>query len=265
MTEDRMKNRMTEILYEDETVLVVYKPAGLATQTAKTGRQDVVSELRNYLWQTTEKRAPYLGIIHRLDQPVEGILVFAKDKKTAASLTGRLQSQGDGERLCKRYYAVFCGHPGAAEGELADYLYKNQENRAVVAEAPWGENREAPGDAESSAVRREVPDYGKASARRAVLRYRILEMQGERGIGLAEIDLVTGRFHQIRAQMAHAGMPLLGDLKYGDENSALAAKRLGIRNVALCACELKFRHPVSKREMCFQIKPRGEAFSLFPI
>ena len=86
----------TEIIYEDKSIMVVRKPAGLAAQTAKVGQQDVVSELKNYL------RQPYLGIIHRLDQPVEGLLVFAKTRDAAAELTAQLQRQGEGGTLHKQ-------------------------------------------------------------------------------------------------------------------------------------------------------------------
>lgn len=254
----------TEILYEDRDILVIYKPAGLATQTAKVGQQDVVSELRNYLRRSPKhsnmsceqsvnhgQSVPYLGIIHRLDQPVEGLLVFAKNKKAAASLTGQLQKQGDGQMLCKHYYAVICGRPAKKEGELVDYLYKNQENRAVIVEQPLKAQAQLPGQ-------KKYPE-----ARRAALHYRILQTDDARGIALADIHILTGRFHQIRAQMAHAGMPLLADMKYGNEEAVNKAQVLGIRNVALCASRLEFIHPVSKEKMNFQIKPKGRAFSCF--
>ena len=116
---------MTEIVYEDADILVVYKPAGLATQTAKTGQKDVVSELKNYLQRSRKEPGgarggsePYLGVLHRLDQPVEGLLVFAKNKKTAAALSGQLQGRGEEESFCKRYYAVLCGIPAQMEGEM---------------------------------------------------------------------------------------------------------------------------------------------------
>ena len=247
-----------EILYEDRDILVIYKPSGLATQTAKAGQQDVVSELKNHLRQQEKlsgapygRSAPYLGVIHRLDQPVEGLLVFAKNRKAAASLTGQLQKQGDGEMLCKRYYAVVCGRPGETEGELVDYIYKDSENRAVIVEQPTDRPAQLSGRAEHP------------RARRAVLQYHILQTDDVRGIALAEIHILTGRFHQIRAQMAHAGMPLLADRKYGDEEAAHTAQALGIQNVALCACHLEFVHPASKEKMNFQIKPKGRAFSFF--
>ena len=147
----------TEIIYEDSHVLVVYKPGGLATQTARAGEQDVVGELKNYLHRsnkgkTASARAgeePYVGVVHRVDQPVEGLLVFAKNRKAAASLTAQLQKTGGSGMLHKCYYAAAWGTPPAPEGELVDYLLKSRDNRAVVAEQQSG-------------------------AKKAVLRYRIL-------------------------------------------------------------------------------------------
>ena len=102
-----------EILYEDETIIVIRKPAGLATQSAKVGEADVVSELKKYLAENGAKN-PYIGVVHRLDQPVEGLLVFAKTKDAAAGLTKQLSAG----TLNKHYYALVCGKPGlsAADG-----------------------------------------------------------------------------------------------------------------------------------------------------
>ena len=117
----------TEILYEDNSILVIRKPAGLAVQSAGIGQPDVVSELKSHLAKLPDtgrlgpgKGEPYLGIVHRLDQPVEGVLVFAKEKKSAAVLTKQLSAG----TLNKQYYAVLCGYPDASEGELVDYLRK---------------------------------------------------------------------------------------------------------------------------------------------
>lgn len=263
----------TEIVYEDNAVLVVYKPAGLATQTASVERQDVVSELKNYIRQTgnrTEKNmrsAPYLGVIHRLDQPVEGLLVFAKNPKAAAGLNAQLQKRKEEAGFCKHYYAVLYGRPAETSGALEDYLRK-KDGRAEIEERQSGITM--------------CPD-----ARRARLQYSILQTvdlseialadirtdpgggnqtgarmaHGE--IALADIRLETGRFHQIRAQMAHGGTPLLGDLKYGNKESIEAGRKLNVRNVALCAYQLEFLHPVTGKKLDFHIKPRGEIFSLF--
>lgn len=261
----------TEIIYEDKNILVVRKPAGLASQTAKVGQQDVVSELKNYL------RQPYLGIIHRLDQPVEGLLVFAKTKDAAAGLTAQLQKQGEGGTLHKRYYAVLCGKPSENEGRFVDYLCKDGSGTAIVTEsagesgtAGASESAGAPGaagvskgvGASGAAEAKKVAPF--SNAKRSVLSYRILQtLDNPTELALADISIETGRFHQIRAQMAHHGYPLLGDAKYGDEKVQSQSRELGVKNVALCACYLEFVHPVSKKHMSFQIEPQGQAFLYF--
>jgi len=234
----------TEIIYEDNDILVIYKPAGLATQTAKLGQSDVVSELKNYLKQ------PYLGIIHRLDQPVEGLLVFAKNKKAAADLTVQLQRQGEGGSLHKHYYAVVCGKPEEKQGRLVDYMYKSQDNLAVIVEV-------------SASVGKTEQGNVRESAKEAILEYRILAQGKVADIAMVDINIFTGRFHQIRAQMAHAAMPLLGDAKYASEESKDLARTLGVQTVALCAYRLEFRHPITKKILSFEESPRGKAFHLF--
>ena len=234
----------TEILFEDKDLLVVRKPAGLATQTSRVGQADVVSELKNYIGAAGSSSPPYLGIVHRLDQPVEGLLVFAKNKKTAGELTGQLCGQGAESCLNKQYYAVLYGIPSQKEGELVDDMYKDKVGRAVIADSTAGVN-------------------GKGiTLKRAVLHYRILIPSGEE-ISLADIQIATGRFHQIRAQMAHLGTALLGDEKYADERTKACSHRLGIRNVALCARRLTFIHPVTGKRVCFETRPTSAAFALF--
>lgn len=241
----------TEIIYEDRDLLVIWKSAGLATQTAKTGQADVVSELKNHLVRNASgKGQPYLGIIHRLDQPVEGLLVFGKNRSAAAALTRQMGDREGSGTLNKQYRAVICGKPASKEGELVDYLYKNPEGRAVIVE--HGEERAAEG--------------ADCKGKRAALRYSILQtVDAPFGglLSLADIRLDTGRFHQIRAQMSHAGMALLGDIKYGNELTRAVSDRLGIRTTALCACRLAFVHPTTGERLCFERYSEARAFSFF--
>ncbi|MCH5274853.1 MAG: RluA family pseudouridine synthase [Lachnospiraceae bacterium] len=228
-----------KILYEDEDILVVHKPAGLAVQTAHVGQQDVESELKNYLISGATKASPYVGIIHRLDQPVEGLLVFAKTRAAAADLNRQLQHNA----FCKEYLAVVCGKPADTERELMNYLLKDK-GRALVFEQK---------------------DKLPAEAKQAVLHYQ-MERERETAAGmisLLRIKLETGRFHQIRAQLSHAGFPILGDSKYGSEISGQMSGTLGIRHTALCACRLRFYHPASGQEMEYTVHPDNPAFSFF--
>ncbi len=248
----------TKIIYEDDHVLVCHKPAGLATQSGRVGQVDVVSELKKYLsvqgcraighTKTTARNVqpPYLGVVHRLDQPVEGLLVFAKNQKAAAHLTKQL-AQGS---LNKQYYAVVCGKPAKESGELVDYLVKDGNVAKVVN------------------VRTE-------GAKKAVLQYvvsRVLEnvevqpralksVIGEGASGESEtahvldIHIDTGRFHQIRVQLSHAGLPLLSDSKYGTPQAMEIGRKLGFRNVALFAYKVEFVHPVTGKKLAFEIQP----------
>lgn len=223
-----------KIIFEDAHILVCYKPSGLATQTARIGQQDFVSELKNHL------DSPYLGIIHRLDQPVEGLLLFSKTKKVAGILTHQLRNR----TLHKHYYAVLCGQPIAKSGQLVDNLIKDNKlgfAKVVTYEEP-------------------LP----REAKRAVLRYSILEeLSLPMPLALADIEIETGRFHQIRAQMSYAGLPLYGDRKYGKGTVAMTDIPSVEKQLALCAYSLQFTHPIERKSMSFQITPQGDIFHLF--
>ncbi len=274
----------TIILYEDKDVIVAHKSASLATQTARAGQVDVVSELKNYL--ATGQSAPYLGVVHRLDQPVEGLLVFAKNKGAAANLTGQL---GTGI-LNKHYYAVAycaakceqsgekdasgksaylestCGKLAPEENELVDYMYKDKDNRAVIV---TGRQQQCP-EAKKAVLRyvvkkSEMSGSGQeagASVDKGRCHNNVMEGHLAEGLALLDVCIETGRFHQIRAQLAHAGLPLLGDSKYGTDQSMEYSKARGVRNVALCAYRIIFRHPTTGKEMDFSIEPENPAFRL---
>lgn len=224
------------ILYEDNDIFVCHKPAGIATQTARVGQADMVSEITNYLKASGSdlKNPLYVGVVHRLDQPVEGILVFAKNKAAAADLSR--QAAGDGMK--KEYLAVVCGENLLKSGELTDFLLKD-------------------GKSNTSRV---VPPEVKG-AKEAKLSYEVLS-EGPSGTSLLKVRLYTGRHHQIRVQMANAGMPLLGDHKYGGEAALKISAGLGVREIALCAYRLAFVHPRTGKEIQFEVKPEGAAFQI---
>ena len=215
------------IVYEDSALLVVHKPAGIATETARIGQADIVSELKNYRKKKGEDT--YIGVIHRLDQPVEGLLVFAKNPSAAKKLTNQLQ---DGT-LTKKYAALVAGVPTEPEGDLTDYLLK---------------------DARTN-LSKVVPKDTKG-AKEARLHWKLVQnfaSDGSNAYLLVEIELFTGRHHHIRVQMSHAGFPLLGDAKYGSDQSRALSRQLGITNTALLADKLAFRHPQTGKQMDFSI------------
>lgn len=238
-----MSGLKKNILFEDNYIIVAYKPAGIATQTARVGQQDMVSELKNYLANRTEQKGkgePYLGLVHRLDQPVSGLLVFAKTKEAAAVLSRQLT---DGS-FHKYYYALIYGRPVKEKERLIHFLYKDgKTNMSLV-------------------VKEGFPD-----AKRAVLDYKqiktLMVLENGKEASLMEIELLTGRHHQIRVQMAEAGMPLLGDGKYGTEQNRQFSREIGCRSVALCAYKLQFCHPITGETMCFEQLPREEIFASF--
>ena len=209
----------TKIIYEDNHILIVHKPAGLATQTSHVGQPDVVSEIKNYL------KSPYLGVVHRLDQPVEGLLVFAKAKEAAAKLTKQLSSG----TLNKQYYAVICGKPEEDFAELVDYLIKDGNVGRIGSES-------------------------EKEAKQAILQYKVLRSLSE-DCSLIDVRIETGRFHQIRLQMAHAGYPILGDLKYGTQASIEMSWKYQVKNVALYAYRIQLYHPITGKKLDFAIEP----------
>ncbi|SER86716.1 RluA family pseudouridine synthase [Lachnobacterium bovis] len=214
------------IIHEDEDIIVCYKPAGVATQTAKLGQQDMDSLLRNYLASKNEDT--YIGIINRLDQPVEGLMLFAKNKAAAANLSEQMKTHGIG----KHYYAVTDGIPESVMGTLTDYLLTDKRTNTTT-----------------------VVGKERKNAKKAVLAYNVIYTRGNHA--MIDVSLKTGRQHQIRVQMAHMGCPLLGDQKYGN------GKVQGIRTPGLCSYRVTFEHPRTKEKMHFEIKPQNKIFKEF--
>ena len=236
-----------EIIYEDRDILVCSKPAGLAVQSGRISEPDLVSELKNYLARDgrsvvsvsgagasvrcgipAKKQPVYLGVIHRLDQPVSGLLVFAKNQRAAASLSAQVAKR----QLEKIYRAkVYAGADAALPEDgtvlLQDYMIKLPGGGARIAEA------------------------SEAGAKEARLEYRCLESR--ENCALVEVRLDTGRHHQIRVQMANAGMPLLGDARYGSSQSRQASQEMGIRCIQLQAARLSFMHPSSGKRVEYEL------------
>lgn len=222
----------TKILHEDTSVLVIHKPAGIAVQSARIGQMDCESELRNYL--ARQGAGTYIGLVHRLDQPVEGLLVVAKTKSAAAGLNKQLAAGS----LNKKYLAVvYLEREDIPEsGDFTDYLIKDGQVAKVVSS-------------------------NNKDAKEARLHYKLIQVQDK--FALADVEIETGRFHQIRCQMAYHGMPLLGDVKYGSTLSEEESSRLGVRQVALCANRIAFRHPQTGKMLTLEVAPENKAFSKF--
>ena len=235
---------MLEILYEDQDIIVVVKPSGVESQAARKFQPDMISAIKKHLVINklcTPGKEPYVAVIHRLDNPVSGIMVYAKTKKAAAVLSEQVQKQD----IEKTYMAVLCGKPVHNVDNYVDYLVKSvDENTSHVVEK------------------------GISGAKRAELSYEVVETvqmhepaQGQKEsleLTLVKIRLLTGRHHQIRVQFASRGTPLYGDRRYQPE--IVCGEQHGL---ALCAVSLAFQHPVTKKRMSFSIKPSGGVFEKF--
>lgn len=243
-----------KIIFEDEELLVIHKPAGLATQSAKVGQGDVVSELKGYLAKKSggsPRKDLYLGIVHRLDQPVEGLLVFAKTQRAAAALTKQLQKG----TLHKTYLAAVCGIPESSQKELTDSLVKDGNIVRVVT----GQEKNYPEAKEARLAYHLLRSFSVTGPEGTQAENAGSEKQAAE-VSVLEVQLMTGRFHQIRAQLSHAGFPILGDQKYGSEASQRLSEMLGVRNVALCAESLEIVHPLTKKKMTWKVPTENKIF-----
>ena len=228
-----------KVIYEDKEIIVCYKPAGLATQTASLGSPDMVSMIKNYLAKQGKDTSDYVGLIHRLDQPVSGLLVFAKTKKAAAELSKQIQ----GENANKDYIAFCHGVPREKEGTLVHYIAKDP----VAKKAGVMDEQEF-----LSAMEKSANENKKQNYKKAVLNYEVVEEREDNAI--LKIHLQTGRFHQIRAQFSAMGNTLLGDEKYGNRDSKESSRRKNINKIALCAYRLKIKHPNTGKELEFLLE-----------
>ena len=195
---------------------------------------DLVSWLKNHLAAKRRNGVPYIGVVHRLDRPVGGVMVYAKNQKAA----GELSRQFFGHQTEKNYLALLTGRLPERSGTLTDLLQKD-------------------GRTNTSSV---VEKGGK----KASLTYR--ELEEKRGLSLVEINLQTGRHHQIRVQTAHAGAGIYGDMKYNSEHTKNWNEKEGIGsgNPELClfSCRLTFDHPVSHQRMCFKVLPEQKMMTI---
>lgn len=216
-----MNTPEVEILYEDNHLLVVVKPANLPVQGDSSGDVDLLRLLKQDLKIRYQKPGNvFVGMVHRLDRPVGGVMVFAKTSKAAARLSEQIRNR----EFKKSYYAVTRGVPRPSSGCLTHYLRKDEGTNTVKVVAAT-----LPG------------------AKEAVLEYRVVAVA--QGMSLVEVDLQTGRPHQIRVQLATLGTPLYGDQKYG------AAENRPGEQIALWSFRLGFGHPVRREMVQFEKQP----------
>ena len=205
-----------EIIYEDNHLLVVVKPQGIPVQKAESSNDDFQTLLKDYLKRKYDKPGNvFLGIVHRLDQPVGGVMVFAKTSKAASRLSEEIRQN----LWKKQYLAVVDGVPKEKKAVLEDWLIKNEEKNEVY-----------------------VSKKGDPKAKFARLSYETL--QSKNGRSLLKITLETGRAHQIRVQLSSRGLPIVNDHKYNKNSKNIA-------DIALWAYSVEIIHPVTKEKLVF--------------
>ena len=217
-----------KVLFEDNHIIVAIKPAGVLSQGDGSNAPDMLTILKAYVKEKYQKPGEvYLGLVHRLDRPVSGVMVFARTSKAASRLSEQIRNR----RVEKIYRCVVTGVL-KGEGRLENFISKDESKNIVT-----------------------VSDSEKPGFKASYLDYRALASKD--GMTLTEVKLGTGRTHQIRAQMAHAGHPLLGDRKYGNPDDRT-------KDIALEAYKLSFEHPVKREFITFEAPiPESYPWSLF--
>jgi 23S rRNA pseudouridine1911/1915/1917 synthase len=216
---------MFEILYEDNHIIVAEKPQNMIIAGDATGDKSMHEELKEYVRVKYNKPGEaYLGLVHRLDRPAGGLAVFARTSKAAQRLTDQLKEN----ELKRTYYCVVRGVPSLPANRLVDYLKKNEATNTV-----------------------EVVPQAVEGAKKAILNYKLLQTKetADGTLSLIQVQLETGRSHQIRVQMAHMGCPLWGDQRYGYN-----VNKKG-QQLALYAVKLRLIHPTKKESMQFICYP----------
>ena len=211
-----------KVIYEDNHIIVVEKIPNIPTQEDKTGDTSMMTLVKKYIKEKYNKPANvYLGLVHRLDRPVGGVIVFAKTSKAAS----RLSKQVRDKVFKKEYLAVVDGSFGKNSGTLENYLYKDRKSNTSY-----------------------VVSKDKKEAKFAKLDYEVLKYDKENNLSLLKIDLHTGRHHQIRVQLANIGHSIYGDQRYGTRGKN--------KQIALWAYKLIIEHPTKKEKMEFKDMPR---------
>lgn len=221
MEDGKVMNKL-HVIYEDNHIIVVNKEPNILSQRDITNDIDMVSLVKGYLREKYNKPGNvYLGLVHRLDRPVGGVMLFAKTSKAASRLSKSISNH----KLEKKYIAVVDGILKVEQDTFIDYLKKEENGNTVIS----------------------TKDDGKY----AELSYKVIQINKKMNKTLVEIQLKTGRHHQIRVQFASRGFPLCGDQRYGVQDKT---------QLALFSYSLRFYHPVTKKLMHFEITPKNQGY-----
>ncbi len=210
-----------KVLFEDNHIIVVEKPVNVPSQGDKTGDIDMLTIIKKYIKEKYNKPGDvYLGLVHRLDRPTGGVMVFARTSKSAS----RLSEQVRDKKMHKKYLCIVDGKMESQTGSMRDFLLKNEKNNIS-----------------------KVVKEGTKNAKEAVLDYEVVKYNDQINMSVVKVDLHTGRHHQIRVQFASRGHSLSGDQKYGTRGRG--------KQLALWAYSLSFIHPTTKEELTFEDYP----------
>jgi len=210
-----------KVIYEDNHIIVVEKPVNIPSQADKTGDIDMLTIIKNYLKEKYNKQGNvYLGLVHRLDRPVGGVMVFAKTSKAASRLSEEVRLK----EFKKTYLVIANGKMEKNKGTLEDYLLKNERNNM------------------SKVVKEET-----RNSKLAVLDYEVLKYDEDINLSVLKINLHTGRHHQIRVQLSSRNHSIYGDQKYGGRGHG--------KQITLWAYKLVLKHPTTKEMMEFTSIP----------
>lgn len=209
------------VIYEDNHIIVVEKPVNIPSQGDKTGDIDMLTLVKQYIKEKYNKPGDvYLGLVHRLDRPVGGVMVFAKTSKAAARLSEQVRTK----QFKKKYIVIADGKFEKQKGIMEDYLLKNE--RLNISK---------------------VVKEGTKNSKYAKLEYDVLKYDEEIDLSVLKVNLHTGRHHQIRVQLANRGHSIYGDQKYGTRGRG--------KQICLWAYKLTILHPITKEEVTFKVLP----------
>ena len=211
------------VLYEDNHIIVVVKPVNIPSQGDKTGDEDMLTIIKEYIKEKYNKPGEvYLGLIHRLDRPTGGVMVFARTSKAAS----RLSEQVREKTMHKKYLCIVDGKMESNTGSMRDYLLKNEKTNTS-----------------------KVVKEGTKNAKEALLDYEVVKYNDEINMSVVKVDLHTGRHHQIRVQLSNMGHSICGDQKYGTRGRG--------KQISLWAYKLTIEHPITKEEISFTDLPEN--------